>query len=106
MWSMSNAERQARWRASTSRKRVELYLSPEVLEWIDATAQECELGRAAVVECIFEGIILPPLLVDIRRHLLDAYRVLLQAATRQPLRPIAVHSILDKAIRELEKCDT
>jgi hypothetical protein len=103
---MSQAERQARWRASTSRKRVELYLSPEVLEWLDATARQCKCGRAEVVESILYGTRLPRLLVDIRRHLLDAYRVLLQAATRQPLRPIAVHSILDKAIRELETCDT
>jgi hypothetical protein len=70
---MSQAERQARWRASTSRKRVELYLSPEVLEWLDATARQCKCGRAEVVESILDGTRLPPLLVDIRRHLLDAF---------------------------------
>ena len=85
---------------------MELYLSPEVLEWLDATARRCKCGRAEVVESILYGRRLSPLLVDIRRHLLDAYRVLLQGASRQPLWPIAVHSILDKAMRELEKCDT
>jgi hypothetical protein len=98
--------RQARWRQSTELRRVEMYLLPEVVEWLDELAQEHGASsRAEVVLHLMTGAILPPLLVDARHELLKAYQTLLQAAARQPLYAIAIRSIMGKAIQQLEQRD-
>jgi hypothetical protein len=103
---MSQAERQARWRKNTELRRVELYLLPEALEWLDELVQvHGASSRAEVVEKLMTGAILPPLLVDVRHELLKAYQTLLQAAARQPLYAIAVRSIMGAAMQQLEQCN-
>ncbi len=56
---MSQAERQARWRKSTSRRRVELYLSPAAVAWLDAAARDAACGRAGVIESMIKENLSP-----------------------------------------------
>jgi hypothetical protein len=103
---MSNAERQARWRKNTPLRRVELYLAPEAVEWLDDLAREHgALSRAVVIEHLITGAMLPPSLVDVRRELLKVYQALLQATLRRYVRTEDVRSIMGKAMQRLEQCD-
>ena len=57
---MSNAERQAHWRSSTPLKRIELYLDPDAVAWLDEQVRERDAsGRAAIVESLIAETLLP-----------------------------------------------
>lgn len=57
---MGKAELQKRWRANTTRKRIEVYLPADVVEQLDAWAKSGSQSRAAVISGLIRGVVPEP----------------------------------------------
>jgi hypothetical protein len=91
---VGRAERQARWRASTPYRRLEVLLSPEALARLDERVAARGSSRGALLEVLILESLPPRLPDDTPQRLVEGYTHLLRAAQRQPLGAMAVRSIL------------